>query len=146
MNFKRLLITLACILGSSLQTWAAEKPQHSYDTTGRLLCAVHGRPGVYSREIVRINSPESAYSLAIEINGIVYLSTEVGHGAFGSRQFKEREWIIGDPVRVSLDESKARIYLQNPKGKEIDLGYTQRIHSEHWEGCRAMADSMRHER
>jgi hypothetical protein len=113
-------------------------------TNGKLLCAAYGSARAYSDTVIR--SGERAYSLAIEIDKIVYLTTEVGKGAFASRHFKEKDWIIGDPVQIHLDENKRRIYMQNPKGKEIELSYRNRVRSDNWEGCRAMAEDVRNRR
>jgi hypothetical protein len=108
--------------------------------TGTLRCAVHGPAGAYSHSAVRIG--EKAYSVAIEIDNVVYLATEVGQGAFATRRFKSDDWVIGDPVQVSLDETKRKIYLRAPKGKDLVLGYRQRIRASEWEGCSAMRKEM----
>jgi hypothetical protein len=96
---------ISLLLGLLALTLHAEG-QHTYET-GTLRCSVYGRANAYSHFPVRIG--EKAYSLAVEIEDVVFLATELGSGAFATRRFDPDEWIIGDKVQVSLDEAKHKI-------------------------------------
>jgi hypothetical protein len=129
---------ISLLLGLLALTLHAEG-QHTYET-GTLRCSVYGRANAYSHFPVRIG--EKAYSLAVEIEDVVFLATELGSGAFATRRFDPDEWIIGDKVQVSLDEAKHKILLRAAKGKDIVLGYTRRIRVGEWEGCTGMIEEM----
>lgn len=102
---------------------------------GKLLCAVYGPAAMYSHEILWQGDRRGACSFAIELDGIVYLATAYKP----TRMSCPRDLVLGDPVQVSVDEKKHTIYLRN----NVRLGYSKRVRSENWEGCRTLQDDAR---
>jgi hypothetical protein len=52
------------------------------------------------------------------------------------RRFGERDWPLGKPIHVLVDDAKGESYMQDPEHrKEIDLRYRESVTLEQWRGC-----------
>ena len=113
-------------------TLCTAKPQ-GLQTTGKLVCILSPTDST----TCSAKNQEGAYELVLQVKGDVYRCTEKRQGLLRRRRFRERDWPLGRPVQVLVDEGRGEVYIQDlPKHrKEIVLQCAERVSLESWAGC-----------
>ena len=108
------------------------KPQ-GFETTGKLVCIL--RPTVSTTSSGK--NQKGAYGLVLEVKGYVYRCMEKRQGLLRRRRFRERDWPLGTPLEVLVDEGRAEIYMQDHRKhrKQVVLQCVERVSIETWIGC-----------
>jgi hypothetical protein len=130
MGSARFIATAAqLLLGATLCT---AKPQ-GFQTTGKLACILG--PTVSTTPSGK--NEKGAYGLVLEVKGYVYRCKEKRQGLLRRRRFRERDWPLGSPVRVLVDEGRGEVYMQDQRKhrKEVVLQCAERVSLEGWIGC-----------
>jgi hypothetical protein len=80
---------------------------------------------------------KGAYGLVLEVRGYVYQCMEKRQGLLRRRRFRERDWPLGRPVQVLVDEGRGEIYMQDQRKhrKKVVLQCAERVSLESWIGC-----------
>lgn len=103
-----------------------------FQTTGKLVCIlgpnVSTSPG---------KNEKGTYRLVLEVKGYVYRCVEKRQGLLRRRRFRERDWPLGRPVQVLVDEGRGEVYMQDQSKnrKEVVLQCAERVSRENWIGC-----------
>jgi len=113
-------------------TLCTGKPQ-GFETTGKLVCILGPTVSTTSSG----KKQKEAYGLVLEVKGYVYRCMEKKQGILRRRRFRERDWPLGSPDQVLLDEGRREDYMQDQKKhrKEIILQCAERVSLESWMGC-----------
>ena len=113
-------------------TLCTAKPQ-GFQTTGKLVCILGPTVSATSSK----KNKEGAYQLVLQVKGDVYRCMEKRQGLLPRRRFRERDWPLGRPVQVLVDEDRGEVYLhdQRKHGKEVVLQCAERVSLESWVGC-----------
>lgn len=113
-------------------TLCTAKPQ-GFETTGKLMCILGPTVSTASSG----KNEKGAYGLVLEVRGYVYQCMEKRQGLLRRRRFRERDWPLGRPVRVLVDEGRAEIYMQDQRKprKEVVLQCAERVSLASWIGC-----------
>ena len=80
---------------------------------------------------------KGAYELVLQVKGDVYRCTEKRQGLLRRRRFRERDWPLGRPVQVLVDEGRGEVYMQDQRKyrKEVVLQCAERVSLESWAAC-----------
>jgi len=74
--------------------------------------------------------------LVLQVRGDVYRCMEKRQGLLRRRRFRERDWPLGKPVQVLVDEGRGEVYMQDRKHrKEVVLQCAERVSLKSWVGC-----------
>jgi hypothetical protein len=113
-------------------TLCTGKPQ-GFETTGKLVCIL--RPTVSTTSSGK--NQKGAYGLVLEVKRYVYRCMEKRQGLLRRRRFRERDWPLGSPIEVLVDEGRGEVYMQDQRKhrKEVVLQYAERVSLESWAGC-----------
>lgn len=113
-------------------TLCTAKPQ-GFQTTGKLVCILGPTVSATSSK----KNKEGAYQLVLQVKGDVYRCMEKRQGLLPRRRFRERDWPLGRPVQVLVDEDRGEVYLhdQRKHGKEVVLQCAERVSLVSWVGC-----------
>jgi hypothetical protein len=104
-----------------------------FQTTGKLVCIL--RPTVSTPSSA--TNEKGAYGLVLRVKGDVYRCMEKRQGLLRRRRFRERDWPLGRPVEVLVDEGRGEVYMQDQRkhNKEIVLQCAEKVSLENWVGC-----------
>lgn len=113
-------------------TLCTAKPQ-GFETTGKLVCIL----GPTISTLSSGKNEKGRYGLVLEIRGYLYRCTEKRQGVLRRRGFRERDWPLGRPVHVLVDEGHGEIYMQDQRKRrnEVVLQCAERVSLENWIGC-----------
>lgn len=113
-------------------TLCTANPQ-GFETTGKLVCILSPTVSTLSSG----KNEKGTYSLVLEIRGYIYHCIEKRQGVLRRRRFRERDWPLGRPVRVLVDEGHGEIYMQDQRKhkNEVVLQCAERASLENWIGC-----------
>jgi hypothetical protein len=113
-----------------------------FQTTGKLVCILG--PNVSTTSPGK--NEKGAYRLVLEVKGYVYRCMEKRQGLLRWRRFRERDWALGRPVQVLVDEGRGEVYMQDQRKhrKEVVLQCAERVSRESWMTRRSkrVIDSM----
>jgi len=75
--------------------------------------------------------------LVLQVKGDIYRCMEKRQGLLRRKRFHEREWPLGRPVQVLVDEGRGAVYMQDQgkHRKEVVLQCAERVSLESWGGC-----------
>ena len=75
--------------------------------------------------------------MVLEVKGYVYRCMEKRKGLLRRRRFRERDWPLGSPVQVLVDEGRGDVYMQDQRKhrKRVVLQCAERVSLENWIGC-----------
>jgi len=104
-----------------------------FEATGKLMCILVPTVSTASSG----KNEKGAYELDLEVKGYVYRCIEKRRGLLRRRHFRERDWPLGRPVQVLVDEGRGEVYMQDQQKhrKEIVLQCAERVSLERWVGC-----------
>jgi hypothetical protein len=113
-------------------TLCTAKPQ-GFQTTGKLVCILG--PTVSTTSSAK--NEKGAYGLVLQVKGDVYRCMEKRQGLLRRRRFRERDWPLGTPVQVLVDEGRGEVYIQDQRKhrKEVVLRCPERVSLKSWGGC-----------
>jgi len=106
---------------------------NGFETTGKLVC-------ILSHSVSTLSSgkeEKGAYGLVLEIRGYVYRCMEKRQGLLPRRRFRERDWPLGTPLEVLVDEGRGEIYMQDHRKhrKQVVLQWVERVSIDRSIGC-----------
>jgi hypothetical protein len=128
MGSARFIATAAQLL--LYATLCTAKPQ-GFETTGKLVCILGPTVSVKSS-----GKNEKGYGLVLEVKGYVYRCMEKRQGLLRQRRFRERDWPLGTPVLVLVDEGRGEVSMQDQnQHKKVVLQCAGRVSRESWIGC-----------
>jgi hypothetical protein len=106
------------------------KPQ-GLQTTGKLVCIV-GPAATSSAK-----DDKGVYGLVLQVEGGIYRCREKRQGLLRRRRFRVRDWPLGRPVQVLVDEGHGEVYMQDQgkHRKELVLQCAERLSPESWVRC-----------
>jgi len=124
----RFLATAALLFLSAALCTA--KPE-GFQTTGQLVCIV----GPAATSCAK--NDKGVAGLVLQVKGDVYRCMEKKQGLLRRRRFRKREWPLGRPVQVLVDESRGEVYMQDQgkHRKELVLQCAEKVSLESWTGC-----------
>jgi hypothetical protein len=104
-----------------------------FQTTGKLVCILG--PTVSTTSSAK--NEKGAYGLVLQVKGDVYRCMEKRQGLLRRRRFRERDWPLGRPVQVLVDEGRGEVYMQDQRKhrNEVVLQCAERVSLESWAGC-----------
>ena len=113
-------------------TLCTAKPQ-GFQTTGKLVCIL----GPTVSRTSSAKNEKGAYGLVLQVKGDVYRCMEKRRGLLRRKRFRERDWPLGRPVQVLVDEGRGEVYMQDQRKhrKEVVLQCAERVSLESWVGC-----------
>ena len=113
-------------------TLCTAKPQ-GFQTTGKLVCIL----GPTVSTMSSAKNEKGAYGLVLQVQGDVYRCMEKRQGLLRRRRFRERDWPLGTPVEVLVDEGRGEVYMQDQRKhkKEVVLQCAERVSLESGVGC-----------
>ena len=130
MGSARFVVTVAAQL-FLFATLCTAKPQ-GFETTGKLVCILG--PTVSTTSSAK--NEKGGYGLVLQVRGDVYRCMEKRQGLLRRRRFRERDWPLGKPVQVLVDEGRGEVYMQDRKHrKEVVLQCAERVSLKSWVGC-----------
>ena len=90
-----------------------------FQATGKLVCILGPTVSTTSSG----KNKKVAYGLVLEVKGYVYRCLEKRQGLLRRRRFRERDWPLGRPVQVLVDEDRGDVYMQDQRKhrKEVVL-------------------------
>jgi hypothetical protein len=106
------------------------KPQ-GFQSTGKLVCIVGPAAASSAKD------EKGEYALVLQVKGDIYRCMEKKQGLLRRRRFREREWPLGRPVQVLVDEGRGEVYMQDQgkHRKEVVLQCAETVPLESWGGC-----------